>query len=111
MSDDVIDLNLRRAQDRKKKGVESADPALRAAERLTALYGELSMEVSTEDLYTAVALAEKAMHLMHVQAIGEEAASALARAGLLRAARDYQMNAPTHYKGPTVFDKDDPDGG
>lgn len=111
MTDDkVVDLNLRRAQHRKKKGEESVDPVVRAAERLTLLYGELAMEVSTQDLYTAVALAEKAMHIMHVQSIGEEAARAYGREGLRRALRNYNMTAPTHYHGPTVFDKDDPDG-
>ena len=110
MSDgNVVDLSLRRAKQRKDAGEESRDPVIRAAEKLTALYGELAMEVSASELFTAVALAERATMVMFINSVGEGHARSLAQEGL-RKALQYKMNDPTHYRGPTVFDREDPDG-
>ena len=110
MTDDrkVVDLNLRRAQRRKAPGEESRDPVVRAAERLTALYGELATEMNTVDLFAAISLADRAAMMMLNHAVGEESARALAQEGLQKP-MTYAMNEPTHYRGPTVFDQNKED--
>lgn len=108
----VVDLGIRRAQQRRASGEVTQDPVIRASERLTTLYGELAMEVDVVVLLASIALAERALMVMLIHSVGEGAAKAMAEEGMERA-ESYSMAAPTHYRGPTVFDRDedDPDKG
>lgn len=105
MSDDdnVLDMRLRRAQ-QLKDGREE-DPVYQAADAITFLYAELATKLSAADLYAAIKVAEKSINVMLTVAVGEAHAEDIKHQaeGI---ALCYKVEAPRHYKGPTVFDKE-----
>jgi hypothetical protein len=102
--DKVVDFTMWRS----KKGAQHppADPVVAAAQKLTDLLGDTASTLGTVDALAALSLATRAMMIMLRQAVGEGNMHSLLSQGAEKAEK-YNINTPTHYNGPTVFDDDE----
>ena len=107
MSDDpkVVDIGLRRIQQRKERGEEPYDdPILKAADEMTELYGRLAMRLPAKELLVALYLSERALYTVLRQSVGEGHTDDIRKQAIEEACRKYSMAWPEHEDRGTVFD-------
>lgn len=108
--DKVVDISLRRTQQRKSRGEQPYDdPILQAADEVSALYGRMAMRMVTKDLLVSIYLAERALYTVLRQSVGEGHTNELRNQAVEEACTKYAMSWPEHERRPTVFDKDPDD--
>lgn len=111
MTDDpkkVVDISLRRIQQRRDRGEELYDdPVLQAADEISAFYGRLAIRMPTQDLLSSIYLAERALYMVLRHAIGDAHTDEVRKQAIDKACTQYSMQWPKHEERPTVFERDD----
>jgi hypothetical protein len=94
---------------RRAQQLMSDDPVLEAAGKITDLYGRLSMSLTAEQVFTAVALSFRAMRTVLVGAVGADAAEDIVNRAVWSATRAYKISDEAT-PDITVFDGQEPEG-
>lgn len=101
MSDEgkVLDLSLRR-----QKQLQSNDPTLALAHRLTGIVADMASEMEPANQLVAIELTARAMLETIKHARGEDALNAII-VEFQNKCRLYTMSWPEHDQSPTVYDE------
>lgn len=110
MTDDskkVVDINLRRIQQRKARGEQPyEDPVIQAADEISTLYGKLATRMQTQELLASIYLAERALYIVLRHAIGDAHTDEVRKQAIDRACTRYTMQWPEYEERSTVFERD-----